>query len=170
MSEPDVPWRGKFLEISVAGTWEWAARRGHLGAAVILAVDDGHVLFVEQDRKPLGVRTIELPAGLVGDQDAAETVEAAAARELEEETGWRPARVETLGVFATSPGMTSETFTLIRATGLEKVGEGGGEGEEDITVHRVSLADVPRFVADKRAAGVMIDARVLLVLAASILG
>lgn len=169
MSEKSVPWRGKFLEIVTSGTWEWAARRGGLHAAVILAVDDGHVLLVEQERKPLGARTIELPAGLVGDKGEDETPEAAAARELEEETGYRPQRVEALGVFASSPGMTSETFTLVRATGLDKVGEGGGEAGEGITVHRVGLAEVAGFVAGKRADGCMVDAKVLLMLAASIL-
>ena len=166
----ETPWRGKYIEMKTQGRWEYAARRGDLHAAVILAIDDGSVILVEQHRTPLGARTIELPAGLVGDGDAPETVESAAARELEEETGYRPARVEALGVFASSPGLTSETFTLVRAIGLDKVGEGGGEEGEGITVHRVPLAQVPGFVAARRAEGCMVDAKVLLVLAASIVG
>jgi len=47
-------------------------------------------------------------------------------RELEEETGYRAARMESLGEYYSSPGMVSESFTLLRATGLERVGDGGG--------------------------------------------
>ncbi|MGI4730999.1 MAG: NUDIX hydrolase [Janthinobacterium lividum] len=166
----ETPWQGKYLEVRQQGTWEYAARRGDLHAAVILAVHDGAVILVEQYRTPLGRRTIELPAGLVGDQGEPETVEAAAARELEEETGYRADRIESLGIFASSPGMTSETFTLIRATGLTRVGDGGGEEGEGITVHRVPLADVPGFVAAKRDEGCAVDVKMLLVLAAGMLG
>ena len=171
MSEPvDTPWRGRFIEVRTQGRWEYAARRGELHAAVILAIHDGAVILVEQHRLPLGRRTIELPAGLVGDQEEPESVETAAARELEEETGYRAERIEPLGVFASSPGMTSETFTLVRATGLTRVGEGGGVEGEGITVHHVAVADVPAFVAGKRAEGCAVDVKMLLVLAGSMLG
>lgn len=171
MSEPvDTPWQGRFIEVRTQGRWEYAARRGELHAAVILAIHDGAVLLVEQHRTPLGRPTIELPAGLVGDRDEPESVETAAARELEEETGYRADRIEPLGGFASSPGMTSETFTLVRATGLTRVGEGGGEEGEGITVHRVPLAEVAAFVAGKRAEGCAVDVKMLLVLAGSMLG
>jgi len=161
-------WSGRFLEIRRRDGWEWAARRGEVRAAVILAIHDGAVILVEQDRIPLGCRSLELPAGLVGDDADAETPKTAAARELEEETGWRAARVEALGIFASSPGMTSETFTLVRATGLTRVGAGGGVAGERIAVHAVPLAELTAFVAARRAAGVAIDARLLLVLASTL--
>ena len=50
-----------------------------------------------------------------------------------------------LGAFYSSPGMVSEGFTLLRAEGLEKVGEGGGVEGEDIVVHRVPLGEVAGF-------------------------
>ena len=131
---------------------------------MVLALDGDHVLLVEQHRPPLGARCLELPAGLVGDEDAGEAEEAAAARELEEETGWRAGRLEPLGRFASAPGLSSETFTLWRATGLTRVGAGGGVAGEDIAVHRVARATLGRFVAEKRRAGVVIDARLLAVL------
>ncbi len=56
----------------------------------------------------------------------AKTPETAAARELEEETGYRAERFENLGEYYSSPGMVSESFTLLRAHGLTKVSEGGG--------------------------------------------
>ena len=161
-------WSGKFLEMRRRDGWEWAARRDEVRAAVILAIHDGAVILVEQVRVPLGCRSLELPAGLIGDETAGETPETAAARELEEETGWRAARVEPLGDFASSPGMTSETFTLVRATGLTRVGAGGGVAGERITVHEVPLTALSAFIAAKRAAGVAIDVRLLLVLAAEI--
>ena len=75
-------------------------------------------ILVEQYRVPLGARCLELPAGLVGDEEEGEEVEAAAIRELEEETGYRAARMVDLGRFHASPGMSSEGFTLLRAEGL----------------------------------------------------
>jgi ADP-ribose pyrophosphatase len=74
-----------------------------------------------------------------------------------------------LGRFHASPGMSSEYFTLLRAEGLSKVGEGGGIGGENIIVHRVRLTDVPSFVAAKRGAGMAMDVKLLILLADQIL-
>jgi ADP-ribose pyrophosphatase len=155
-------WQGRFLETVVDGRWEYVRRTRGIGAAVILAVTDAdEIVLVEQYRVPLGARCLELPAGLVGDHDDGEHFEAAAARELEEETGFRAARMETLGTFSSSPGMTSETFTLVHAAGLSRVGAGGGTDGEDITVHIVPLAELAGFIAEKRAEGAVIDVRLL---------
>ena len=118
----DIVWQGRFITVKTQGTWEYVSRARSIEAAVILAVDDGHVLLVEQYRVPLGAICIELPAGLVGDETEGEAIEIAAGRELEEETGYRAGRLETIGRFASSPGMVSETFTLIRAHDLVKTG------------------------------------------------
>jgi ADP-ribose pyrophosphatase len=163
-------WEGRYIAARRRGKWEYVSRTQGVSAAVILAVDDGHVLLVEQYRVPLGKTCLELPAGLIGDEAEGEAVEAAAARELEEETGYRPARMADLGFYYSSPGMVSEGFTLLRAEGLVKVSEGGGVDGEDIVVHRVKLEDVPDFVAAKRAAGCAIDVRMLLLLAVDLLG
>lgn len=168
MNDFDAPeqtvWEGRFIVAKKRGKWEYVSRTRGISAAVILAVDAGEVILVEQYRVPLGKRCLELPAGLVGDEDAGESVESSAARELEEETGYRPAKIETLGYFHSSPGMVSEGFTLVRATGLTRVSDGGGEGDEDITVHRVPLADIAAFVAERRAAGVAMDVKLLTLL------
>ncbi len=175
MSDPDrdvpeeVRWTGKFIVAKTRGKWEYVGRTGGVRAAVIVAVDDGHVILVEQFRVPLGRACLELPAGLVGDETVGESIAAAAARELEEETGYRPARIETIGEFASSPGMVTETFTLVRASGLTRVSEGGGVDDEDITVHRVPLDEVADFLAARRAAGVVADVKLLLLLGARIL-
>jgi len=167
----EIRWQGKFITAKQRGRWEYVGRARGIRAAVIVAVDDGHVLLVEQFRVPLGKSCLELPAGLIGDEAGSEdeTVERSAARELEEETGYRPDRIDVIGEFASSPGMVSETFSLVRAVGLTKVGDGGGVPGEDITVHRVRLDAIAGFVADKRAAGTMIDVKLLLLLGAGII-
>jgi ADP-ribose pyrophosphatase len=60
--------------------------------------------------------------------------------------------------------MVAESFTLVRASGLTKVGDGGGIEGEDIIVHRVRRADVVSFIEQKRDEGVGIDVRLLLLL------
>ncbi|WP_375428635.1 NUDIX hydrolase [uncultured Sphingomonas sp.] len=163
-------WEGRYLAVEVDGTWEYAIRARGIEAAVIVAIDDGHILLVEQYRVPVGRRCIELPAGLIGDEEAGEAVEIAAIREMEEECGYRAERAQSLGLFHSSPGMTSEAFTLVRATGLTRVGAGGGVESESITVHRVPLAGLPAFVEGKRREGLAVDAKLLVVLAAALLG
>jgi ADP-ribose pyrophosphatase len=168
-ADEETVWQGKFIAAKRRGKWEYVSRARGIQAAVIVAIEDGHAILVEQYRVPLGRRCLELPAGLVGDEEQGESVETSAARELEEETGYRAERVETLGSFYSSPGMVSEGFTLVRATGLTKVSAGGGTVDEDIVVHRVALAELSAFVAAKRATGVGIDVKMLLLLSADLL-
>ena len=159
----EIVWQGKFITAKRSGQWEYVGRSRGIRAAVILAVQDGHVLLVEQHRVPLGKRCLELPAGLIGDHEdsADEDALIAAGRELEEETGWRADRLEPADEFYSSPGMVSEHFTLVRATGLTRVGAGGGVDSEDIEVHRVPLAELAEFVESRREAGVGIDVRIM---------
>jgi ADP-ribose pyrophosphatase len=168
--EASLAWQGKYICVKTEGTWEYVSRVRGIGAAVILAIDEGHVLLVEQYRVPIGTNCLELPAGLIGDEQEGEDIHLAAIRELEEETGYRAERMVDLGRFHASPGMSSEGFTLLRAEGLEKVGEGGGVENEDIVVHRVPVTEVPAFVAAKRAEGLAVDVKMLLLLAGSMLG
>jgi ADP-ribose pyrophosphatase len=168
MDEPEeVMWQGKFITAKRRGKWEYVGRARGIRAAVILAVEDEHVLLVEQYRVPLGKNCIELPAGLIGDDSEGEDPLDAAGRELEEETGYRAARLENLGEYYSSPGMVSEAFTLVRAHGLAKVSEGGGIEGEDITVHRVALDQLVDFIAAKRAEGCGVDVRLLMLLGAN---
>jgi len=167
----EVMWAGKFIAAKTRGKWEYVSRTRGIKAAVILAVDaEDHVVLVEQFRVPLGRPCIELPAGLIGDHGENEDATAAAARELEEETGYRAARMEVIGEFYSSPGMVTESFTLLRARDLAKVGPGGGVDGEDITVHRVPLKGIGQFIAESRARGLGIDVRLLMLLAPDIMG
>jgi ADP-ribose pyrophosphatase len=175
--KPDTPietrWEGRFISVKQQGTWEYVSRSRGIHAGVILAIDDApdgrHIILVEQYRVPLKVNCLELPAGLVGDDSAGEAVEVAAERELEEETGYRASHWRVVGEFYSSPGMVSESFTLLIATGLTKVGDGGGVDSEDIIVHRVPPDGIADFVAAKRAEGCGIDVRVAMLLAGGLL-
>jgi len=164
----ETVWKGRFLEMKKRGRWEYVGRVGGVQAAVIIAIDEGHLILVEQYRVPLGRPCLELPAGLVGDESEGETAEMSAARELEEETGYRPAKCTSLGSFYASPGMVSECFTLVRAEGLTRVSEGGGTADENIIVHRVPMATIAYFIAERRAAGVAIDVKLLTLLGPSL--
>ena len=168
MSAEDAPaevmWAGKFVRAIRKGKWEYASRANDIRAVVILAEFEDQVILVEQPRVATGRRCLELPAGLVGDVDRNATVESTAIKELEEETGFTADRVERLGDFYSSPGMLSEGFTLVRAHDVRRIGAGGGDEDEDIEVHLVSRDGLPDFVEEKRAAGVGIDVKLLLLL------
>jgi ADP-ribose pyrophosphatase len=166
-----IEWAGQFVVAKRRGRWEYAGRARNIRAAVILALDAGHVLLIEQYRVPLGKVCLELPAGLIGDHEGDEDEDdlTSAMRELEEETGYQAAQWENLGEFYSSPGMLTESFTMVKATGLTKVGEGGGTEHEDIVVHRVPIARIAETVAAHRAKGHGIDVRILLLLGGAIL-
>jgi ADP-ribose pyrophosphatase len=164
-----VEWAGDWIVAKRRGRWEYASRKRGIRAAVIVAIDGGEVLLVEQYRVPIGKPCLELPAGLIGDLDHGEDDLASARRELEEETGYRAAQWETVGEFYSSPGLVEESFTLLKATGLTRVGDGGGTHDEGIVVHRVPLDRVAATIAEHRARGHGIDAKLLMLLGAQVL-
>src|SRR5689334_16873516 len=107
---PKTVFEGKYLRMVVRGRWEYVERThaGGLAAVIVAVTPDDRVLFVEQFRVPLQRRAIEMPAGLVGDVEAGESIEASAIRELEEETGWRAARAEVLLIGPTAAWLRNE--------------------------------------------------------------
>jgi ADP-ribose pyrophosphatase len=161
---PEVMWAGKYVRALRRGKWEYASRANNINAVVILAEYEGKVILIDQPRVPPDCRCLELPAGLVGDTDPNATIEGTAIKELEEETGFTADRVERLGEFYSSPGMLSEGFTLVRAYGVRRIGEGGGDENEDIRVHLLARADIPSFLEQKRAEGFGVDVKLLMFL------
>ncbi len=163
-------WQGKYITAVRRGRWEYVERAGRISAVVILAEHEGNIVLVEQPRVAIGRRCLELPAGLIGDGDGDgdDNIEAAARRELMEETGFDAESIEVVGEFYSSPGMVAESFTLVRASGLSRVHAGGGIDGEDIVTHLVARSDISNFVAAKRGEGVGIDVKLLLLLGASI--
>ena len=155
---------GRFVRLVRRGKWEYASRVGDIRAVVILAEYDGKVILIDQPRAALGSRCVELPAGLVGDDGGDATIEETAVKELEEEAGFTAQRIERLGDFHASPGMLSESFTLVRAHGVRRIGEGGGDEDEDIAVHLVEREAIPAFLEQKRAQGFAVDVKLLIFL------
>jgi len=154
---------GRYLALVREGHWEYADRTNATGAAIIVAVTaERKLLLVEQYRIPVHARTIELPAGIIGDEPGGsdEVHAEAARRELIEETGYEAGHIEALTHGPASSGLTSETVTLFRATDLRRVGAGGGVAHEAITVHEVPLAEVHEWLATKSKAGVLVDPKV----------
>lgn len=154
---------GKFLSLIKEGHWEYAERVNATGAAIIVAVtDDQKLLLVEQDRIPVHTRTIELPAGIIGDEvdHSHESQAEAARRELREETGYDAGNIEVLTTGPASSGLTSEVVTLFRASQLRRIGAGGGIAHEQITVHEVALSEIDTWLAAKAQSGILIEPKV----------
>ena len=156
-------YRGRFVELMKDGRWEYVRRVKARGAVFVVAVTDaGELVLVEQYRVPVQGRTLELPAGIYGDEESEEheTAEQCALRELEEETGFRGARARLLMTGPVAPGLTTEILFMIRVEGLARVHAGGGVGGEDITVHTVPLAQVPAWLEQRRRAGLLVEPRI----------
>jgi ADP-ribose pyrophosphatase len=154
--------RGEFLELLDRDGWEYAHRLATLGIVVVVAVDRGALLLVEQFRYAQNAAVLTLPGGLVDAQDAVDGGDPfadAAARELIEETGFGAERLTLLGAGPASPGMTTEHIRFYRADSLHRIGRALGDGDEELTVHRVPLAEIRQFIAARQDAGAQIDVK-----------
>jgi ADP-ribose diphosphatase len=136
-------YEGKVLSLDVDEVEEPGGVRAsrevvrHRGSVAVLPVhDDGRMVLVRQYRYPVDDVVWELPAGRL---DPGESAEQAARRELEEEVGLRPRRLEALTVFYTTPGFCDETMHLFRATGLQSV-TARPEADERIEAGTFTLA------------------------------
>lgn len=157
----DTLFSGKHLELIKDGRWEYVRRRTASAVVVIIAVTPAdELLLVEQRRVPVGASVIELPAGLVGDEDAGEDILVAANRELDEETGWTAKNLRVLNRGPSSAGLTSEIVTMIHAQDLTRTSAGGGVPGEGITVHTIPRRQVVAWLADHAKAGYLIDHKV----------
>jgi ADP-ribose pyrophosphatase len=153
---------GSHLRFLEQDGWEYVSRTSARNVVGVIALTDaGELVLVEQYRTPTGCRVIELPAGLIGDQGAETDLEAAA-RELEEETGFQADRLERLWTGPSSSGLTDELVVLVRAYGLRRVHDGGGVDEERITVHLVPLGQLDSWLEDRESSGLLVDLKVRL--------
>lgn len=111
----------------------------HSDCIAVIAVDeDEQVLLVKQFRQPAGRELLEIPAGgIEADEDPA----AAVSRELREETGYRPQKVEKIGGFYSAPGYCTEYLHLYLATGLV-LSPLRAEDTDDISLVRVPVSRI----------------------------
>ena len=159
----ELLYRGKYLALYDDNGWEYVSRVNAAGVAVLVPVTaDKQIVLVEQFRVPTACAVIELPAGLVGDDDGGENELAitAAARELEEETGYQARNIEVIMAGPPSPGAISESPVFYYMSDLTKVGDGGGVEGENITVHCVPLSDADAWLAQRMQEGLLVDPKV----------
>jgi ADP-ribose pyrophosphatase len=126
----------------------------HPGAVLVLPLlGDGNVVLIRNHRYSVGAELLELPAGTL---DPGESPETCAARELEEETGYKPGRLEPLCAFYTTPGFTNEFMHAFVATELEQATQRLDDIEQ-IRVEVMRLADALDATVDGR----IVDAKTI---------
>jgi len=115
----------------------------HSECVAIVAVDsDGKILLVNQYRLPADKHLLEIPAGGIdGDEEPADAVR----REMQEETGYLPKKVEKLGGFYSAPGFCTEYLHLYLATELEP-SRLVAEDTESITLKRIEPARISGLI------------------------
>lgn len=154
---------GRFLQLVKENGWEYAERPNISGIVAMVPFTGSHFIFVEQFRQPVHANVIEFPAGLAGDKSGSEneSLTIAAQRELEEEIGYRAAKLTKVAEGPASAGAGSEIITYYLAEELTKVGQGGGEdANEKITVHTVPAANVEEWLSEQEAQGKLIDLKI----------
>ena len=157
----DSLYRTRYLELVSCGKWQWVSRP-HRVVCIVAMTDDRKVLLIEQYRVPVDARVIELPAGLVGDEeDVNEPLLKAARRELLEETGYHAATLRPIFEGVTSAGLTDETTTFVLAADVRKVGNATGSADEQIEEHLVPLAEIDSWLNEQQRRGRKVDARVI---------
>lgn len=155
--------KGKYLDLISEDNWEYVRRTNCSGIVVVVSMTkEGKVIFVEQFRRPVEAQVIEWPAGLVNDKSAnnAETLEAAARRELFEETGYEAEHFSLLVGGPVSSGLSSEIITFYQALDAVKKGPGGGDATESIKVHEVPLKEADLWLYEMEKRGFLVDPKV----------
>jgi ADP-ribose pyrophosphatase len=155
--------KGRYLDLVREDNWEYVKRTNCSGIVVIVPMtQDGKVIFVEQFRRPVKAQVIEWPAGLVNDKTPhdAETMEAAARRELLEETGYQAEHLSLLIEGPVSSGLSAEIITFYQALDAVKVAAGGGDATESIKVHEVPLKGADLWLYEMERKGLLVDPKV----------
>jgi len=136
----------------------------HRDCVAIVAIDgDGNVLLVNQFRKSVEKELLEIPAGGI---DPGEDPVTAVRREMQEETGYLPQKVESLGGFYSSPGYCTEYLYLYLATDLTP-SQLYAEDTESIKLVRAPVSQIPSLITSgkicdaKSIAGLLIYSSLL---------
>jgi ADP-ribose pyrophosphatase len=127
----------------------------HPGAVVLVPVDaDGRILWIRQYRYAVDRELLELPAGTL---ERGEDPDSCARRELAEETGFEPGRIEKLGEFFTAPGFCTEFMHAYAATSLRQASEQHADEDEEIEVEPLTVDET----LSRIQAGDVVDAKSL---------
>ncbi|MDA0349049.1 MAG: NUDIX hydrolase [Verrucomicrobia bacterium] len=138
--------------------WEYAARTGTVGAAAIIAIEEGEIpklIVVKQFRPAIDNFSLEFPAGLV---DPGESIQAAALRELEEETGYIGQVTHESAPVYSSPGLTDEQVSLVTVKIIGKT-ETKLESDESIEVITLPINNLMDELIRIQDTGPVIDAK-----------
>jgi len=168
VKEKKIIWRGKFLQ-SVIITykdlsgkkreWEATERINCKGVvAIVPFTEQGEILLIRQFRPAVNKFVIEFPAGLV---DPGESMEDAARRELQEETGYETKELIFLTEGPLSSGFSSEILTVYLAKGLTFKGIPQRDETEDIEVFKIHLSDLNSKLSFFRSQGDTVDLKIL---------
>jgi ADP-ribose pyrophosphatase len=160
MTQTQVLCNGRWLRLMQRGRWEYAERTNPGGAVIIVALTaENRILFVEQWREAIQKKTIEMPAGLIGDlsDHRDESAVLAAQRELLEETGYRAERIQYLMEGPSSSGMSNEIIAFVRAYDLVREQAGGGDASENIVVHEIARGEAAEWLLAKMREGFSVD-------------
>jgi 8-oxo-dGTP pyrophosphatase MutT (NUDIX family) len=112
---------------------------------VIAVTEDQRLVLVEQYRHGTNEYTVEIPGGCV---DPDEDPKAAAARELEEETGYRSDRIHLIGCVEPNPAFLSNRCWTYLAVGCRQDGTAAPDPSEEITVRLVDLPEFTELIED----------------------
>ncbi|HKV38865.1 MAG TPA: NUDIX hydrolase [Blastocatellia bacterium] len=126
------------------------------GAGAIPVFEDGSIALVRQWRYPLGRYSLEIAAGRI---EPGQSPEQTAARELEEELGFRASHFRKLAEFNVAPGYCEERLYVYLATGLEQSSQHLDEDEE-IEVVKLGFRDA----LDRMESGEIDDAKSIIAL------
>lgn len=162
-ARPTILHEGDFLRMVREGRWEYIERSNCRGIVIILAMtDDKKVILVEQYRQPVHKKVIEFPAGLICDdpKHKNESITTAAKRELLEETGYKAQRIVKLLTGPVSSGSSADLITMVRAYGLTRIADGGGDHTEAIRVHEVPLPQAEQWLQKMSSRGYLIEPKV----------
>ncbi len=127
----------------------------HPGGAVVVPItNEGKLVMVTQFRYPFQTTLLEFPTGKL---DMDEDPLGCAVRELQEETGYKVAKVNKLGKIYTAPGYCTETLHIYVAQELKEGDHKREEGEYGMEIYEVDIVEIE----DKIRSGEIIDAKTI---------
>ncbi len=163
MSEEKILYQGNWLNFCKTDNYEYVKRKKCSGVAIIIAVnEDNKLILTKQHRIAVNGQVLELPAGLVGDEENQENESNinAAKRELLEETGYEARSIREVAEGPISPGLSNEVMTFFYTDDIVKKHNGGGNESENITVCEVALSKLDEYIKRSAKQGLLIDSKI----------